>query len=76
MSFQAYLDTIKQKTAIGPEGFRALAAEKGFLANGVLKPDVKAGVIVDWLKQDFGLGHGHAMAIFALLKGLKNEGDA
>jgi hypothetical protein len=25
------------------------------------------------LKQDFKLGHGHAMAIYALLKGTKRE---
>jgi hypothetical protein len=31
---------------------------------------------VDWLKQDFELGHGHAMAVVALLKGTKKEGDA
>jgi hypothetical protein len=28
---------------------------------------------VAWLKQDFDLGHGHAMAIYALLKGGKSE---
>jgi hypothetical protein len=38
-----------------------------------LKPGVKAGEIVVWLKQDFDLGHGHAMAIYALLKGSKSE---
>ncbi|MGN6396920.1 MAG: DUF4287 domain-containing protein [Mucilaginibacter sp.] len=26
-----------------------------------------------WLKDDFPLGHGHAMAIYALLNGIKNE---
>jgi hypothetical protein len=36
---------------------------------------VKAGAIVKWLKVDFQLGHGHAMAIFALLKGTKRETD-
>jgi len=28
------------------------------------------------LKDDFQLGHGHAMAIYALLKGTKREGTA
>jgi hypothetical protein len=76
MSFQAYLDTIHQKTGKGPDDFRALAAQKGFTRSGTLAPGVKAGAIVDWLKQDFALGQGHAMAIVALLKGSKREGDA
>ena len=34
---------------------------------------VKAGAVVAWIKEDFGLGHGHAMAIVALLKGKKSD---
>ena len=63
MSFQAYLDTIKEKTGKGPDDFVALAADKGLLG-----PTVKAGDVVAWLGQDFGLGRGHAMAIVAILK--------
>lgn len=73
MSFQGYLNTIKTKTGNGPADFRILAEEKGFTQNGILKADVKAGDIVKWLKEDFELGHGHAMAIYELLKGMKNE---
>lgn len=73
MSFQAYLDTIKAKTGKSAADFKTLAAEKGFTQHGKLKPDVKAGQIVDWLKSDFDLGRGHAMAIYALLKGAKSE---
>ena len=75
MSFQAYLDNIRIKTGQGPEDFQRLAEEKGFTENGQIKPTVKAGEIVNWLKTDFGLGHGHAMAIYALLKGIKKPGD-
>jgi len=75
MSFQGYLNTIKEKTGKGPEDFRQLAEQKGFTENGALKPATKAGDIVKWLKEDFELGHGHAMAIYALLKGIKKEGD-
>jgi hypothetical protein len=71
MSFQAYLDTIKTKTGKGPEDFKKLADQKGFSENGQLKPETKAGQIVSWLKEDFELGHGHSMAIYALLKGIK-----
>ena len=75
MSFQAYLDNIKAKTGQGPDDFRRLAAAKGFLTDGAITPGVKATQITDWLKQEFSLGHGHAMAVFALLKGAKREGD-
>jgi len=71
MSFQGYLKTIKEKTGKTPADFRALAAGKGFTENGIL--NAKAGDITKWLREDFDLGHGHAMAIFALLKGIKDE---
>lgn len=71
MSFQAYLDTIKKKTGKSPEELKELADQKGFSENGHLKPEVKAGQIVSWLKEEFELGHGHSMAVYALLKGLK-----
>ena len=48
-----------------------LLSQKGFLEKGNLKSTVKAGEIVKWLKEDFGLGHGHAMAIYAIFKGMK-----
>lgn len=63
MSFQAYLDNIQAKTGKSPQDFITLAQEKG-----LLEPGVKAGQIVAWLKADFDLGHGHAMAIYKLLK--------
>ena len=75
MSFQAYLDNIKTKTGKSPDDFRTMAEQKGFTQNDKLRADVKAGDIVKWLNDDFDLGHGHAMAIYALLKGIKKEGD-
>jgi hypothetical protein len=75
MSFQGYLDTIKEKTGLGPEDFKKLGEKKGFLKKGILADGVKAGEIVSWLKDEYKLGHGHAMAIFALFKGIKKEGD-
>lgn len=73
MSFQAYLKNIQEKTGKTPADFRKLAEEKGFTANGVLVPTVKATEVTNWLKDEFALGHGHAMAIYALLKGSKDE---
>lgn len=73
MSFQGYLKNIKEKTGKSAADFRLLAEEKNFTQNGRLKTGVKASDITQWLKDDFELGHGHAMAIYALLKGIKNE---
>ncbi|HUI89610.1 MAG TPA: DUF4287 domain-containing protein [Anaerolineales bacterium] len=62
MTLKAYLDNIKAKTGKTPDDFRVLAEKKGLLKEGV-----KTGQIVSWLKDDFGLGHGHAMAIVLML---------
>ena len=69
MSFQAYLDNIKTKTGKTPEDFKKLAEKKGFMMKGKLNPEIKATQITDWLKEEFELGHGHAMALFAVFKG-------
>lgn len=57
MSFQAYLDTIEDRTGLTPRQLVDLAAQKGF------GPSTKAGEIVAWLAADYGLGRGHAMAL-------------
>jgi len=75
MTFQAYIDNIKAKTGMGPAEFKQLATQKGWMAGGKLRADVKAMEVVAWLKAEHALGHGHAMAIVALLKGMKKEGD-
>jgi len=59
MSFDAYIRNIHEKTGKTPEDFYALANEKELLGAGA-----RAMQIVTWLKQEFGLGHGHAMAIW------------
>ncbi len=63
MSFQAYLDTIEEKTGLTPRAILTLAHDRGLDAE-----PVKAGAIIDWLKEDFGLGRGHAMAIVHVVK--------
>ena len=58
MSFQAYIDNIYAKTGKTPEDFlREAKAAK------MVGTDVKVMDIVKWLKTNYGLGHGHAMAI-------------
>ena len=63
MSFQAYLDNIEEKTGKTPSEFIALAQAKGFD-----DPKTKAGDVVKWLKDDYDLGRGHAMAIVYIIK--------
>jgi Domain of unknown function (DUF4287)/Domain of unknown function (DUF5655) len=65
MTYQAYLDTIKEKTGLSVEDFQKLADERG-----LLRPGVKAGEVVSWLKSDYGLGHGHAMAMYGTLRAI------
>lgn len=69
MSFQAYINNIKAKTGNTPEDFKILAEKKGFLKDGQIVETVKATQITNWLKEEFELGHGHAMAIYAAFKG-------
>lgn len=59
MSFQAYIDNIHAKTGKTPEDIRADA-----IAQGILTPGLKATAFTNWLKAEYQLGHGHAMAIW------------
>jgi uncharacterized protein DUF4287 len=62
MSFQAYLDNIEVKTGKTPDELIAEANVQGFDA------ETKATPIIEWLKDEYGLGRGHAMAIVHLIK--------
>lgn len=63
MSFQAYLDTIEDKTGLTPRELLAIAGEQGLDT-----PPVKAAAIISWLETDYGLGRGHAMALVHVIK--------
>ncbi|MBO0981628.1 DUF4287 domain-containing protein [Microbacterium sp. SD291] len=66
MSFQAYLDKVETLTGLTPRQFIELAKEQGF------DQDTKSTVVLNWLKQDYALGHGHAQAmVHVILKGPK-----
>ena len=62
MSFQAYLDAVEAKTGKTPAELLVIAAGRGYDAT------TKAGLVVDWLKNDYGVGRGHAMAFFHVVK--------
>ncbi len=54
MSFQAYLDNVEAKTGKTPNQFIAEAKKKKL---------TESKAIIAWLKEDYGLGMGHARAI-------------
>ena len=72
MSFQAYLDNVETKTGKSAEALKAIAIDKGFANESGLAPGVKPTAVIDWLKSDFDLGHGHAMSIVAYIKGKRS----
>lgn len=59
MSFQAYIDNITAKTGKTPEQIREDA-----LSAGIIVEDIKATTFTNWLKTEYGLGHGHAMSMW------------
>lgn len=59
MTYKAYLDNIRAKTGKTPEDYRKMAEQKGL---------VKYAELLTWLKNDCGLGHGHANAIILYIQ--------
>jgi hypothetical protein len=62
MSYQAYLDALEKKTGKTPQELLDEAATRGFSSA------TKAGDVVAWLRDDYGVGRGHAMALYGVLK--------
>ena len=62
MSYQAYLDALEKKTGRTPQQLLDEAAARGY------GPDTRAGEFVGWLKDEYDVGRGHAMALFGVMK--------
>ncbi|WP_130014842.1 DUF4287 domain-containing protein [Serinicoccus sediminis] len=62
MSFQAYLDTIEEKTGLTPRQLIEQARARGF------DEQTSTSDIVAWWKEQHGLGRGHAMALVHVIK--------
>ena len=62
MSYQAYLDAVEARTGKTPQQLLDEARGRGY------GPQTSAGVVVDWLKEEYGVGRGHAMALYGVLK--------
>lgn len=63
MTFQAYIDNIKMKTGKTPEQMKEVAEKAG-----IYSYEMSATDLVNFLKKEYGLGHGHCMAIWAYWK--------
>ena len=59
MSFQAYLDSVEEKTGKTPNEFISEAKEKNL---------TEFKEIIAWLKNDYSLGLGHARAIAYVIR--------
>lgn len=64
---KAMLVTIEAKTGKTVEEFKASARAKG-----LGDPTTKPGLLIAWLKDEFGLGHGHAMAMAHAIKSVRS----
>ena len=62
MSYQAYLDAIEGKTGRTPQELLDEAAGRGYTGQ------TKAAEFLAWLKDDYDIGRGHAMALYGVLK--------
>jgi Domain of unknown function (DUF4287) len=62
MSYQAYLDAVEAKTGKTPQQLLDEAGRRGY------GPQTRAATVVDWLKEEYGVGRGHAMAFHGVRK--------
>ncbi len=62
MSFQAYLDKIEEKTGKIPAELVDEAHQRGYDST------TKTADILAWLKDDYDLGRGHAMALVHVIR--------
>jgi hypothetical protein len=62
MSYQAYLDALERTTGRTPQQLLDEAADRGY------GPGTRSSVVVEWLREEYGVGRGHAMALYGVLK--------
>ena len=63
LPLQAYLYTVEEKTGLAPRELLKAAEASGFAS-----PETRASDVKSWLKSEYGLGPGHALLIFHLIR--------
>jgi hypothetical protein len=63
LPLQTYLYTVEEKSGLTPRALLEVAKAKGLSS-----PDTKAAEVKSWLKSEYGLGPGHALLVFHLLR--------
>lgn len=58
--FQTYLDNAERATGVTPREFLDLASERGL-------DSATTSEVIEWLKADYDLGHGHAANLAQLI---------
>lgn len=69
MSFQSYIANVEASTGRSIAELVAATKAEGLADDKGLASDVKAGRVLIWLTGQYGLGHGHGMAVVAYIKG-------
>lgn len=62
MSYQAYLDALEAKCGRTPQQLLDEAARQGYSST------TKAGEVLAWLAEEYGVGRGLGMAFYGVLK--------
>lgn len=63
MDYETYMAGVKAKTGKSWQEILEIVKQKGFTQKGTTATMVK-----DFLKEEFDIGHGHAMGIWRMLK--------
>lgn len=67
--FQSYMANVEASTGRSIAEIVAATKAEGLADDKGLASGVKARQLLTWLKDQYGLGHGHGMAVVAYIKG-------
>ena len=67
--FRSYIANVEASTERSIAEIVAATKAEGLADDKGLASGVKAGQVLKWLKDQYGLGHGHSMSVVAYIKG-------